>query len=270
MHKCKEQLGCSGKNISRYSQDGELGFDLCGDCGIIWRSEDSFQISKSYEQVYFDSKKYGKKRKHKVKKSGWLIDMSRLHRQKVDTLLEIGCSIGYTLEAAKNRNIQHLGIDISNYAIETCKKLGLNAQNLSLDDLKQNDYKYDLIFMQHVLEHFEDPYLTLKDCYDLLEDNGLIQILVPNSKYNRAVKYNSKHRFYSMNGVGPEHYVYFNYSNLKQLLNEAGFEVVQENYPIFTKRFFSFEFFLNRIFRRLLSVFNSDQEILVIARKIKK
>jgi len=261
MYKCTEHLNCSGKNISLYAQDGELKFERCNDCGIIWRSPDSMHILKPYEQAYFDSKSYSKRRKHKVKKSGWLIDMARLHHLKLSKLLEVGCSIGHTLEAAKNRNINHLGIDISNYAVEFCNKLGLNASVSTFDQLKEVGNKYDLIFMQHVLEHFENPFSTLLDCHNLLNDVGLLLILVPNSKYKRAVKYNSKHRFYSLNGVGSEHFSYFNYSNLRKVLQASGFKVVQENYPVFMARHNSFEFFVNRIFRRSLSFFNSDQEI---------
>jgi predicted SAM-dependent methyltransferase len=270
MYKCQELLGCSGLNIHSYSRDGELGFDVCDDCGIIWRIPSSMQISKPYEKVYFDSKNYSNNRKHKVKKSGWLIDLARIHHSNISNLLEVGCSIGCTLEAAKNRNIEHVGIDISNYAIETCVNLGFNALNSTLDELKQANQKHDLIYMQHVLEHFEDPFVVLKDCYTLLNDNGLILILVPNSKYKPAIKKRSDHTFYSMNGGGAEHFIYFNYTNLDALLQVAGFKVVQKNYPVFIKRFSNVEFFINRIFRRLLTVFNFDQEILVIARKEKK
>jgi 2-polyprenyl-3-methyl-5-hydroxy-6-metoxy-1,4-benzoquinol methylase len=269
MYKCEEHLGCSG-DVNIYSRDGELGFDICKNCGVIWRTSDSMNISKPYEQVYFDSKNYKNKRDHKVKKSGWLIDLARINHPNINNILEVGCSIGYTLQAAKNRNIDHLGIDISSYAIESCRDLGLNAENSSFDDLKQRNRKYDLIFMQHVLEHFEDPFLRLSECNDLLNDNGLVLILVPNSKYIRASKHREKHRFYSKSGVGAEHFAYFNYDNLTSVLRVCGFEVIQKNYPVFIKRFSTLEFFANRIFRRSLSFFNSDQEILVIARKTKK
>jgi len=270
MYKCREELGCTGKNIQLYSKDGTLKYDICNDCGLIWRSVDSMNLSKLYEQNYFDSKKYNKRRKHKVKKSGWLIDLARTKHTNLRSLLEVGCSIGYTLEAAKKRNIDHLGIDISNYAIETCKKRGLNAEISSLNDLIAAKKKYDLIFMQHVLEHFEDPFETLLNCYNLLNDQGLIMILVPNSKYNRAVKKKSKHRFYSLNGVGAEHYVYFNYSTIQKVVEAVGFKVIQKNYPVFISSFFSVEFFLNRLFRRLLTVVAADQELVLIACKTKK
>lgn len=268
MHKCKKNLGCSDTNYSLYSQDGDLKFEKCNDCGIIWRSQDSISISKDYEQEYFDSKKYDSRRKHKIKKSGWLIDLAALHNKKMNSVLEVGCSIGYTLEAAKKRSLKHLGIDISKFAVDYCNKIGLNASNATFNDLQTEGFKCDLIFKQHVLEHFENPFEVLKNCHKLLNKDGLILILVPNSKYYRAHKQREKHRFYSKEGVGAEHYVYFNYSTLSATLEATGFKVVQMNYPIFTGKYFSLDFFANRFFRKMLSLFNADQELLVIAKKI--
>ncbi len=268
MQKCTERLNCSGKNYSPYSQDSALKFEECNDCGLIWRSEDSMEITKPYEQDYFDSKSYNKRRKHKVKKSGWIIDLANLHHTNISELLEIGCSIGYTLEAAKNRGIKHLGIDISNFAIDFCTNLGLNAKNISLEDLKNSKSKFDLIYMQHVLEHFTNPFEVISNCNELLNENGLVVIMVPNSEYAKAKKQKANHRFYSIEGVGPEHFVYFNYSNLKTSLEGSGFKVIQQDYPILTGKYYNMNFFLNRIFRRATSIVHSNQELLIIAQKI--
>lgn len=267
MRKCVTKLGCTENNFTNYSKDGDLEFEKCSDCDIIWRTKDSISLSKDYEEEYFDSKNYDKRRKHKVRKSGWLIDLASLHHPNIKSILEIGCSIGYTLEAAKNRFIKHLGIDISKFAVDYCNKLGLNASNSTFDELITSGEKFDLIFKQHVLEHFEDPFKVLQDCHQLLRKNGLILIMVPNSNYNRAKKKREKHRFYSMAGVGSEHYVYFNYTNLKEMLHTTGFKVVQQNYPVEAGKNYSFYFFLNRLFRRSLSFFKADQELLVIAQK---
>ena len=91
--------------------------------------------------------------------------------------------------------------------------------------------------------------------------------MVPNSKYGRAEKQLEKHRFYSLKGVGSEHFVYFNYDNLARVLKATGFNVVQQNYPIFTGKYINLTFFVNRLLRRSLSLFKSDQELLVIAKK---
>ncbi|MCD6355362.1 MAG: methyltransferase domain-containing protein [Prolixibacteraceae bacterium] len=97
--------------------------------------------------------------------------------------------------------------------------------------------------MQHVLEHFENPFDTLESCHRLLNKNGILIVLVPNSKYRKATIKRSGHRFYSIEGVGSEHFTYFNYANLEKTLIASGFKVVQQNYPVFTRQIKSFIFY---------------------------
>ena len=265
--KCVQYLQCSPAAAEPYSLDGGLEYFRCTQCGLIWRSPSSWSISKVYEEEYFASKNYLKNRKHKINKSGWFIDMALVYKPDAASLLEVGCSVGNTLEAARNRKIRHLGIDISRYAVDFCRSQGLNAETKTLSELVEEGHRFDIIFMQHVLEHFEDPFETLGICTRLLNDNGLIIIIVPNSDYRSAEKKRGGHRFYSLNGVGAEHYVYFNYPSLEKVLNYGGFRVLQENYPFWLKGNYHPEFFLNRLFRSGLSIFNADQEIVVIAQK---
>lgn len=264
---CPHHLHCGTDHTKEYSRDGNLVFVQCEDCGIVSRSSDSMSITSEYEENYFDSKKYLNRRKHKIEKSEWLIRIALDFNSEISNLLEVGCSIGNTLEAAKRVGIKHMGIDISQFAVDYCKKNGLNAEKLTLENLLEDKNLYDLIFMQHVLEHFPDPFDVLEKCYRLLNKNGLLLILVPNLKYRRAVKGRENHRFYSQSGVGAEHYVYFNYKNLSDSLNVKGFDVVQQNYPALMKKRDTLIFFMNRIYRKSLSLFNLDQEILVISRK---
>ena len=56
--------------------------------------------------------------------------------------------------------------------------MGLNANNSSPEELIASGQKFDLIFKQHVLEHFEDPFQILRDCNTLLNKDGIIVILV--------------------------------------------------------------------------------------------
>jgi len=238
---CTKYLGCNPNNQFLYSADQSLKFIKCADCGLIWRAPESMNLQKEYDKNYFASKNYTKNRKHKIQKSEWLIRIAQGHHPKIESLFEVGSSIGNTLQAAKNLNIDHLGTDISDFAV---------------------------IFMQHVLEHFPNPFETLTLCHQLLNKNGLILILVPNSEYKRANKKRGKHRFYSTQGVGKEHFVYFNYDSISKVLAKTNFEIVQQNYPLFLKNHNSPEFFLNRFFRRNLTLWGGDQEIFLIAKKI--
>ena len=264
---CNAYLRCNPENQQVYSKDGDLCFIRCTDCGLIWRSPDSMKVRSDYDEKYFILKKYDRNRKHKIQKSKWLIQIGLGFHPDVKCLFEIGCSLGNTLEAAKDIGIDHLGIDVSHYAVGYCIDRGLNASNKTIGEVLESGIRYDFIFLQHILEHFPDPIEVLKQCYNLLNKDGIVLIMVPNSKYFQASIKMGKHRFYSINGVGPEHYVYFDYKSLTKVLSATGFNLLQKNYPLFVREPDSIQFFFSRISRRFLSLLNCDQEILVIARK---
>lgn len=264
---CTRYLHCDPVQNEVYSKDGDLEFVRCKSCGIIWRSPGSANISRDYGKEYFELKNYEKNRAHKIIKSGWLIDIARSRNPGITTLLEVGCSVGNTLEAAKHRNIRPLGIDISEYAVDFCLSCGLEAENKTLEQLRDENRHFDLIFMQHVLEHFQNPFQVISLCRDLLNPKGVLLIMVPNARYRNAVLKRGKHRFYSLSGVGSEHYAYFDYSSILKLVESQGLKVVQMNYPLQVKGNDSVEFFLNRFFRKSLSLFHADQELLVLAEK---
>jgi len=225
-------------------------------------------LQKEYDKNYFTSKNYTKNKAHKIKKSEWLIRIAQNHHPKIESLFEVGCSIGNTLQAAKNLNMNHLGTDVSDFAVNYCQENGLNAEKLTIEQVIDSGKRFDLIFMQHVLEHFPNPFETLTLCHQLLNKDGLILILVPNSEYKRSHAKREKHRFYSRQGVGTEHFVYFNYASISKVLAKTNFEVIQQNYPLFLKKYDNPEFFLNRFFRKNLSLWGGDQEIFLIAKKI--
>ena len=268
MSLCSVFLGCSPANQKIYSQYGDLIYIECQDCGIIWRDESSFHLEQPYNQQYFSSKNYAANRKHKVEKSSWLLDLALYNEPGIGSVLEIGCSLGNTLEAASRKGLEHLGLDVSTFAVDFCKQQGLNVSTETLEDLVNQGRSFGLIFMQHVLEHFEDPFKVLRQCNELLPVGGLMMILIPNSNYRSARRQREGHRFYSIDGAGVEHYVYFNYSNLSRVLKSCGFKTLQTNYPLLVAGHDSLKFFLNRVGRRLLSIFNLDQELVMVAQKV--
>ncbi len=166
---CTKYLGCNPDNQFIYSTDHNLKFIKCTDCGLIWRAPESMNLLKEYDKIYFASKNYAKNKRHKIKKSEWLIRIAQNFIPEIKSLFEVGCSIGNTLQAAKNLDIYHLGTDVSDFAVNYCKKNGLNAEKLTIEQVADNRERFDLIFMQHVLEHFSNPFETLSLCHRLLK-----------------------------------------------------------------------------------------------------
>ena len=99
-------------------------------------------------------------------------------------ILDIGCGLGQTLGALKNRGYKNLeGIDISDEAVKICKKKGLKVSLKNIDDLEK---KYDFIFLNHVLEHIEKKEVIniLNKIKTFLSESGILYITVPNAQSN--------------------------------------------------------------------------------------
>lgn len=108
-------------------------------------------------------------------------------KESYEDILEIGCSVGYTLNSIKRlnkfKNIE--GVDISDPAVKMAKKYtGIKSIHCIdvFDFLTINNLKYDVIIMKAVLEHIpkEKTGTILALIYNALKPNGLALISVPN------------------------------------------------------------------------------------------
>jgi len=72
---------------------------------------------------------------------------------KVETVIEIGCGLGHTLEVFQEKGIPYRGIDISLNAVSFCQKKGFNAIQKNVEDVVD---QYDLVSSDGMLEHFLD------------------------------------------------------------------------------------------------------------------
>lgn len=103
-------------------------------------------------------------------------------------ILDIGCAYGYFLRACENRGFTTYGVDISEYAVKTAKKV-CKAQLRVLDVQKSKiplkSSSIDAIFLMDVLEHMENPYALLREVFRLLKKGGIVYIHIP--VINRAI-----------------------------------------------------------------------------------
>jgi 2-polyprenyl-3-methyl-5-hydroxy-6-metoxy-1,4-benzoquinol methylase len=96
-------------------------------------------------------------------------------------LLEIGCNDGDFVELANKNDYSAIGIEIDAKAAEYGQKLGrpiIHADFLNYDFTD----KFDVIVMNHVLEHIPDIKNVPKKLSEMLKDDGVLVINVPNYK----------------------------------------------------------------------------------------
>jgi SAM-dependent methyltransferase len=137
-------------------------------------------------------------------------------------LLEVGCGAGVFLKNMSDLGWNATGIDISPLALEAARSNAPNAL-LLLGTLESAALEgpYDLIVMQHVLEHIAYPAKCLAKCFDLLAPSGALYIAIPNIDSFEA---NAFSRYWSGLDV-PRHLVHFRESVLTNLLEQCGYEV---------------------------------------------
>ncbi len=144
--------------------------------------------------------------------------------KKKGRFLDIGCALGYMLEVAENYGYDAYGIDINKYAIETAKK-DIGDKKVFLGDLRSVDFSdryFDIICMFDLIEHIKNPVELMKDAGRILNDNGIIVILTPNTN-SLSAKLMRRYWFQYKR----EHLFYFSSNNIQRLAENAGFKIVK-------------------------------------------
>lgn len=94
-------------------------------------------------------------------------------------MLEIGSSTGVMLKLFKERGWEVQGIEPSG-SYREAKKKGLNVINAKFEDAKLPERYFDLIILNHTLEHMDNPQLVIRKISTILKEGGIIFIDVPN------------------------------------------------------------------------------------------
>jgi len=94
--------------------------------------------------------------------------------------LDVGCSTGFVVEAARDRGWRSIGIDLNPSAIEFGRCRGLDLRTVALEDSGFASGSFDAISLFDVLEHLLAPLRTLRACIDLLAPGGILFLYVPN------------------------------------------------------------------------------------------
>jgi 2-polyprenyl-3-methyl-5-hydroxy-6-metoxy-1,4-benzoquinol methylase len=147
-----------------------------------------------------------------------------LHSQVGGNLLDIGCGNGWFIKNMQSLKWDVTGIDFDPEAIKYCKSQGLNVSLGSLHSQKYPDTFFNVITINHVIEHIHDPLSLLKECYRILKKGGILIIETPNTN-SWLHKYIYKE--YWLNLDPPRHLLLFNPQNLKKLVNNAGFNSIK-------------------------------------------
>ena len=104
----------------------------------------------------------------------------RVSNGRAPRYLDVGCSTGFVVEAARDKGWDAIGIDLNPSAIEYGRTRGLDLRTVALEDAGFAPGSLDAVSLFDVLEHLLDPRRTLRVCADLLAPGGILFLYVPN------------------------------------------------------------------------------------------
>lgn len=145
-------------------------------------------------------------------------------RETAKKLLDIGSGNGDFLSLASSCGWDVVGVDPDLMAIEASNKNGFKVYHGGVDIFSEHKVMFDVITMNHVIEHLHDPSATIKKCYELLKPGGILWLETPNIKSNGSLKFGKNWR-----GIeSPRHLILYNMDSLKILLTSSGFKKINE------------------------------------------
>lgn len=151
---------------------------------------------------------------------GGLYVRAKLPHQNV---LDIGCGDGSALQKLKSLGFDKLyGTEIDLGQCYRLKKAGITAFNTNDLTTLSTTQRFDVVRMSHVLEHVYNPKETINKTKQLLKNNGILLIGVPNFD-SPASKISGK---YFCGLQLPTHLFHFNKRSLRKLLEDEGYKIV--------------------------------------------
>ena len=220
---------CDSSNFTLELQKDHMDIVQCSNCSLVYTNPifddehyKSTYSSEDYQKIVKDlgeeSHNYRVRRfgKERVDILSNFLD----HKDEI-RYLDVGCSTGFVVEAAKDAGWIAKGIDLNPSAIDFGKSRGLDLTNASLDETSFEKESFDVISLFDVLEHLTNPKEIINQAQSYLADEGLLFIYVPNWDSASRMIMNEDAHF-----IWPTHHLnYYTPNTLRDFLERQDFIV---------------------------------------------
>ena len=212
---------CGATNLGKFEIKGSSVLWICKSCEL-------YQYGELVNESAYAGEYHSGYQKHLAKK----IRTARVRLNRLAPLLkrsgaeprilDVGCSVGATLDAARFFSWDAVGVDISQDAVDACRSRGLDAIKVEGTRLPFEDNQFDAVVNWHVVEHVEDVRQTLTEWQRVLKPGGILFMETPDGASPKVRKLGVAYRKF----WAPEHTYTFTHGNLSRFLEESGMEVV--------------------------------------------
>lgn len=148
-------------------------------------------------------------------------------------ILDVGCGPGFLLSAL-NGSWQKYGQDVSRKALESCARFARTLRG-DLPKLKLSPNSFDVVVMNHVIEHLRHPLEYVRAVKRILKKNGVFILATPDFDSACARRFGRNFRMLHDNG----HISLFTSLSLVKMLEDLDFEIIRIDYPFFETMWFT-------------------------------
>ena len=213
----------------------EHNFWECSNCGVIYlypylsEDEEAYFYKKEFEKFMSsrvgDHRDWSNAKKHIASNQDQVTRRWKFLKEdikKSNTILEIGCSSGFMMDAFRDSGLDCYGIEPSGEFLEFLKNNKHKAYD-SLTNLQSNEnIKFDMIVHFFVFEHISNPFKFLEETYNMLSDDGVMIMEIPSSTDVLTSLYTIPEfeKFY----WSIAHHYYYNPKSLEYILKKLGYK----------------------------------------------
>ena len=182
----------------------------------------------------YRNSRYGANLEPSNRMGAWLLLLAPNYRQALDrelrylppllrdgSLLDVGFGSGAFLRLAQRVGWRVSGVDPDPVAVTNGIKAGLDVRRGGINAFADAAEKFDVITLNHVIEHVHDPVETISQAYTLLKPGGRLYIETPNVNSYGSQRFKEFWR-----GLEPpRHLILFNWASMNSVLRRCGFQV---------------------------------------------
>ena len=198
----------------------------CSDCSLVFVSSLPFDDSYTYYEDQICDEAYIEEQKNRQRIARHVLKkITKAQDGITGRLIDLGCSTGTFLSAAKRQGWEVYGIELSTWAVQEAKRAYAIdvVQGSVFDELARfpDDY-FNVIVAFDVIEHVERPDMFATLIYKKLAPGGLVVLGTPN--IDSVMAKVTKDRWYA---IVPSHLFYFSPKTITKLLEKYGFTGVR-------------------------------------------
>lgn len=224
------------KDFEYLSCENEFIYVQCSDCQLVYLKSRpalntlSIIYPSSYNPYQFE------------KKLGPFINILRnyVQKRKVKTItryaskgayiVDVGCGDGQFLSLLKKHgdtSWKLAGVDFSEHAINCLKAKGISTFQGRFEEINWKGEKPDIIILNQVIEHLDNPAAVIEKAYNILKPNGLLIVETPSIDGFDAKLFKSQ---YWGGYHSPRHWILYNEKTLQSILEKKMFKIIEITY----------------------------------------